>query len=415
MKNIITLPSTEKQTNHSVEIELPASKSISNRLLILSALADSPYPIQNIALCDDTNALLNALESNNNRFDIGAAGTAMRFLTAYLAKIGGSWEITGSKRMKERPIKILVDALNQLGGNISYIEKEGYPPLSIKGRALIGGEINLDASVSSQYISALMMIAPTMRDGLTIHFSTEPISLPYIRMTSLLMSEMGVTATIHGNTLRIPQGQEYIPRPMRVEADWSAASYGYEIAALSKVPITLTMNGLKKESAQGDAKIAKIYEALGIKTQYTKEGVIISKQGEVTKKMIYNFTNEPDLAQTVICTCCALQIPFYFSGLQSLKIKETNRVEALICELRKLGYHIEESKPNTLTYDGNFQQPEVAMSISTYEDHRMAMAFAPMALRIGKVIIDNPKVVSKSFPHYWSELKKFVDIENNEK
>lgn len=384
-------------------VQLPSSKSICNRALILNALSYSPYQIQNLSDCDDTAVLVKALNSNSCDFDIKAAGTAMRFLTAFLSKVVGEWTITGTERMKNRPVKILVDALNSIGARIEYMEKEGYPPLRIFGSALQGGEISLPGGVSSQYISALLMIAPLMEKGLTLHLEGKIISRPYIRLTLQLMEQYGVKANWNGAEIKVLP-QEYNPIPFTVESDWSAASYWYEIMALSK-QAEIELRGLFKNSFQGDSVVAKIFQQLGVGTTYTSDGVVLRKNGNVTKKLVYDFVNEPDLAQTFVVTCVSMNIPFRFTGLQSLKIKETDRIEALKVELHKLGYVLKDSKDSILEWNGERCESDESPSISTYEDHRMAMSFAPIALvRPSGILIEHPEVVSKSYPHFWEHL-----------
>lgn len=386
-------------------IKLPASKSISNRALILNALSYSPYDIQNLSDCDDTEVMVRALNSNGCDFDIKAAGTAMRFLTAFLSKVFGEWTITGTERMKNRPIKLLVDALNSLGARIEYIEKEGYPPLRIFGSALQGGEISLAGGVSSQYISALLMVAPLMEKGLTLHLEGNVISRPYIDLTLQLMEQFGVKATWNGQTIRILP-QEYTPIPFTVESDWSAASYWYSMMALSETA-DIELLGLFKNSLQGDAAGAGLFAQLGVGTDFNDRGVRLKHNGNVAKKLVYNFVNEPDLAQTFVVVCVLLNIPFRFTGLQSLKIKETDRIEALKTELRKLGYLLADSNDSILEWNGERCEPDADPVISTYEDHRMAMAFAPAALVLPQGIkIADPEVVTKSYPAFWNDLKK---------
>lgn len=397
----------------NLEINLPASKSISNRALILNALSYSAYDIENLSDSDDTRVMEAAFDSNSTHFDVGAAGTSMRFLTAFLAKTVGEWTITGSERMKNRPIKLLVDALNSLGGKIEYMEKEGFPPLRIFGSALMGGEINLDGGISSQYISALMMIAPFMQNGLKINLEGKVISRPYIRMTQQMMADFGVKVAFHENIIDI-QPQTYSPIRYRVESDWSAASYWYEILALADEG-KIQLNGLKKESLQGDSHVAEIYKNFGVETEYFENYVVISKSKELTHKLDadkleIDFTNVPDLAQTVVVTCCLKEIPFKFSGLQSLKIKETNRVAALINELKKLGYVLYEPSEGELVWNEERCEPESVPSIATYEDHRMAMAFAPAAL-LKTIEILHPEVVSKSYPGFWEDIGLLNRIE----
>jgi 3-phosphoshikimate 1-carboxyvinyltransferase len=383
-------------------IDLPASKSISNRALILSMLGKSTEQITHLADCDDTKVMMDTLHSPLSAFDIGAAGTSMRFLTAYLSNREGEWTLTGSERMKNRPIAVLVDALNQLGAKIDYVEKTGYPPLRIAGKALQGGKIKLAGNISSQYISALLMVAPTMRAGLEITLEGNIISMPYIRMTLRMMSDFGVETKWEGQTIIVPH-QEYKPTPFHVESDWSAASYWYAIAALSQVS-SFKLLGLNCDSTQGDAQVATIFNALGIKTEYTSDGIIISHSGKPVSSFAYNFIDQPDLAQTVVVCCCLRDIPFSFSGLQTLKIKETDRIAGLTNEMAKLGYILTEPAEGMLAWNGKRISPDYNTPIKTYEDHRMAMAFAPAAL-VHPIKIEHPEVVSKSYPRFWSDLQ----------
>jgi 3-phosphoshikimate 1-carboxyvinyltransferase len=386
-----------------LRITLPASKSISNRALILNALAYSPYDIQNLSDCDDTRVTVKALDSNDRTFDIGAAGTAMRFLTAFLSKTVGEWVITGSERMKQRPIKLLVDALTTLGARIEYVEKEGFPPLRIFGSALTGGEIRLNGGVSSQYISALMMIAPYMQNGLKIILEGNVISVPYINMTLNMMKEYGVAVDFSNNIIDI-KAQTYKPIQYKVESDWSAASYWYEVLAIAgKGQIFLT--GLNQNSYQGDSKVAALFEQLGVSSTYQVEGVLLQATGKYVEQFEYDFVNQPDLAQTFAVTCCMKGIPFHFDGLQTLKIKETDRIAALINELGKLGFVLTEPAEGQLAWAGNRCDAAQPVSIATYEDHRMAMAFAPAAL-ITPLVIEEPQVVSKSYPGFWEDIEK---------
>jgi 3-phosphoshikimate 1-carboxyvinyltransferase len=385
-------------------VRLPASKSISNRVLILNALSDSPYEIENLSDSDDTRVMLKALQSNACHFDIGAAGTAMRFLTAFLSKIVGEWTLTGTERMKNRPIKLLVDALNTLGARIEYMEKEGYPPLRIFGSALQGGEIRLSGAVSSQYISSLLMVAPLMEKGLTLHLEGRLVSAPYVDLTLALMRQFGADVRWEGQTIRTLPGA-YRPVPFTVEADWSAASYWYAIAALSP-GAEISLQGLFKDSLQGDAAVAALFERLGVATRFTDQGVALRQGGGRCTRLDYDFVNEPDLAQTLVVACTLLGVPFRFTGLQSLKIKETDRMEALKRELRKLGYLLADSLGSVLEWDGERCAAEPHPVVQTYEDHRMAMAFAPVALaRPQGVEIANPEVVTKSYPAFWEDLR----------
>ena len=387
-------------------VHLPASKSISNRVLLLNALSMSPQEIQHVADCDDTNVMTCALQAQQSEIDIKAAGTAMRFLTAYFAGKQGHWTITGTERMKNRPVKTLVDALNALGAHIEYADKEGFPPLRITGRTLTGGEAGLDGGVSSQYISALLMAAPLMTNGLRLHLSGRIISKPYLQMTIRLMNEFGVHVSEEGHTFSV-QPQSYRPVPFTVESDWSAASYWYEMVALSD-DAEVTLTGLFAESMQGDAQIAGLFDQLGVETVFTPTGVVIKrKKRSINESFAYDFTDMPDMAQTLAVTCAMLDIPFVFSGLQSLKIKETDRLAALRTELSKLCYLLTEQDGQILRWDGERTGCAASPVIHTYEDHRMAMAFAPVAIRYaGGIRIAKGEVVSKSYPHFWDDMQK---------
>ena len=391
--------------NFQFSINLPSSKSISNRALILNALAHSHSGIENLSDCDDTRVMVQALNSDSAIFDVGAAGTSMRFLTAFLSKIAGEWTITGSERMKNRPIRLLVDALNLLGAKVSYLEKDGFPPLKITGTALTGGEIEMEGNVSSQYISALLMIAPTMRDGLTLRLKGTVISRPYILLTLKMMSDFGIKHTWQDNVIHIPY-QDYRPVSFTVESDWSAASYWYEIAAFIGKNIDFKLLGLQKNSAQGDSKVAEIFSSLGVETEYENDGIRLFCTGKIAERLDYDFIEQPDLAQTFAVTCCMLGVPFCFSGLQSLKIKETDRIAALIAELRKFGFVLAETADGVLEWKGERTEADALPSVRTYEDHRMAMAFAPICLCGKELIIEEPRVVNKSYPNFWTDLQK---------
>ncbi len=385
-------------------VKLPSSKSICNRALILNALSNSSFDVANLSDCDDTNLMVNALRSEGCDFNVGAAGTTMRFLTAFLAQREGQWTITGSARMKNRPIKVLVEALNALGAHIEYIEKEGFPPLRIAGCPLRGGEISLPGDVSSQYISAILMIAPFMRQGVTLHLVGEIVSRPYIHITLQLMRQFGVQSTWANHTIKVGP-QSYQPVRFTVESDWSAASYWYQIMALSP-SAEIELLGLFEQSLQGDAAGAKLFSQLGVETLFTERGVRLRHNGKRCQRLDYDFVNEPDLAQTFVVTCALLNVPFRFTGLQSLKIKETDRIEALKNELFKLGYVLHDEQDSILSWDGERCDPEAHPVIATYEDHRMALSFAPAALvRPEGIEIAHPQVVSKSYPHYWDDLR----------
>jgi len=386
-------------------IVLPGSKSVANRALIIHALSYSPYPIENLSESDDTRVMEQVFNSNTNHFDIGHAGTAMRFLTAFLAQIVGEWTITGSDRMKQRPIGILVDALNKLGARIEYLENEGFPPLKIYGSHLKGCVLELDGSVSSQYISALLMIAPTLEGGLTLRLKNKITSRPYIEMTLKLMEQFGVQSVWKGNEIRIAE-QTYKARPFSVEADWSGASYWYQMAVMAE-ELDLELVGLTTESLQGDAQIAKWFEQLGIDTVATEKGSRLEKNGKpLPKNLNLNFIENPDVAQTFAVLCVMKQIPFHFTGLETLKIKETNRIAALQDELAKFGARITEPAHGELSWDGTFSlEKQVIPEVETYHDHRMALAFAPACQIYGPVAVLDPMVITKSYPNYWEDLR----------
>ena len=384
-------------------IQLPSSKSICNRVLIMNALAEGNGAVRNLSDCDDTQVMTDALRDMPPVIDIKAAGTAMRFLTAYLSVTEGTHTITGTARMQQRPVKVLVDALRALGARIRYTANEGFPPVEITGQKLDLSEISLPGDISSQYISALLMIGPVLKNGLRLTLTNEIISRPYIDLTLSLMKEFGAEAGwVSENRLEVAP-QPYKPRPYYVESDWSAASYWYEAVALSE-EATVTLPGLFRNSLQGDAKVAELFEKLGVHTLYNEDSVTLQKQEPSVLHLEYDFVNQPDLAQTFVVTCVMLGMPFRFSGLQSLKIKETDRMSALITEMKKLGYILIEEEGSTLTWRGNRCRKTEKPVIDTYEDHRMAMAFAPASLKLKELRINNPEVVSKSYPDYWEDL-----------
>ncbi|ERI85631.1 putative 3-phosphoshikimate 1-carboxyvinyltransferase [Bacteroides pyogenes F0041] len=384
-------------------IQLPPSKSISNRALIINALSKGIYPPENLSDCDDTRIIIKALDEKEKIIDIMAAGTAMRFLTAYLSVNPGEHIITGTERMKQRPIQVLVDALRELGADIKYIEKDGFPPLLIKGTKLKGRVITLKGNISSQYISALLMIGPVLENGLTLYLTGEIISRPYINLTLQIMNDFGAKAEWTTSNCITVSPQPYCSTPFTIENDWSAASYWYQIAILSgKAEIELP--GLFQNSFQGDSRGAKLFSRLGIATKFISKGVAIKNEGIHPQYLEENFVDIPDLAQTFVVTCALLNIPFHFTGLQSLRIKETDRIEALKTELRKLGYILTDEKDCSLRWDGTRIEAEKNPIIQTYEDHRMAMAFAPASFYFPEIKIADPNVVSKSYPNYWQDL-----------
>jgi 3-phosphoshikimate 1-carboxyvinyltransferase len=391
-------------------ILLPSSKSISNRALLIHALSGGPHRPENLSDCDDTRVVVRALEEGGDTLDIMAAGTAMRFMTAYLSVTPGTRVLTGTARMQQRPIQVLVDALRALGADIEYVNQEGFPPLRITGRVLAHDAITLPGNVSSQYISALLMIAPTLPHGLTLHLSGQIVSRPYIEMTLSLMRYFGAQCDWAGERTLKVEPKPYTSRPFLVESDWSAASYWYEMVALSGPEACVTLPLLYAESLQGDSHVAEMFRPLGVTTTYgtSAEGqplVSLSRTTERTTRLEWNFTSQPDLAQTLVVTCCLLGIPFRFTGLQSLKIKETDRIVALVTELRKLGFVVKDEADSILYWQGERCEPQPEAAIDTYEDHRMAMAFAPACLTLGNVRINHPEVVSKSYPRYWDDLR----------
>mgnify|MGYP000643689703 FL=1 len=386
-------------------IQLPSSKSISNRALIINALGNGTHHPENLSDCDDTRVMIRALNDDKETIDIMAAGTAMRFLTAYLSVTPGTRIITGTERMQQRPIQVLVNALRELGADIEYVANDGFPPLRITGRELRKDTISLPGNVSSQYISALLMIAPVLTNGLTIRLTGDIISRPYINLTLQLMNDFGVRAEWTDDHRLKVEPQAYHSTPFYVASDWSAASYWYQIVALSK-EAEVTLPGLFKDSYQGDSQVAGIFRSLGVETIYKDKTVILKKNGKSVERLDYDFINQPDLAQTFVVTCALLNIPFRFSGLQSLKIKETDRMAALITEMRKLGYILHETDGSVLSWEGERCTTEEHPAIDTYEDHRMAMAFAPTCLALPEILINNPQVVSKSYPRYWEDLRQ---------
>lgn len=402
------------------KVHLPASKSISNRALMIYALSQQGTRFQmeglsNVSDCDDTRVVLHALTENPEVIDVRAAGTAMRFLAAYLSVTPETHVITGTERMKHRPIGILVEALRKLGAKVEYEEEEGFPPLKIKGMGAgktFTNEVSLPGNVSSQYISALLMIGPVLKNGLRLTLTGEIVSRPYIEMTLDIMREFGAVVSWKSACELVVAPGGYHRIPYYVENDWSASSYWYEMVALSpKDDAWIELPGLFKESLQGDRAVHDIFRLLGVDTEFVEdenglEGIRIRKVGKPVERLDYNFVNQPDLAQTLVVTCALMGIPFRFTGLQSLKIKETDRIAALQTELKKLGYLIQESDDSILYWDGERTDAEREPIIETYEDHRMAMSLAPACLKLGSLRINNPEVVSKSYPNFWEDLAR---------
>lgn len=392
-------------------IKLPASKSISNRALIIHALAGGTTPLTNLSDCDDTNVIINALRDMPDVIDIKAGGTAMRFMAAYLSVTKGCHTITGTERMQHRPIGILVDALRYLGTEIEYIGEEGYPPLKITGGEHEGGHLEISGNVSSQYISALLMIGPVLKNGLELKLTDEIISRPYIDLTLWMMREFGAEAEWSDIDTITIKPKPYTSKKYIIESDWSAASYWYEILALSNdTEASIKLIGLMDGSKQGDSIARYIFSLLGIKTSFetTEEGIpntiTLKKINHSVPRLDYDFLSSPDLAQTFVVCCACMNVPFVFTGLKSLKIKETNRIEALKKEMRKIGYVIRDEDGASLSWDGERCAAEENPVIDTYEDHRMALAFAPASLKIQGLSINNPQVVTKSYPEFWNDI-----------
>lgn len=392
-------------------IALTTSKSISNRVLIIKALCDDVFNIENLATAKDT-VTLNKLLFNNDEqiFDVGHAGTVMRFLTAYLSLKNGEFLITGSERMQQRPVKVLVDALRDLGAKIEYTKNEGYPPLKITGGLISGNSIEIDGGVSSQYISALMLIAPKIKGGLTIQFKNEIISKPYINMTLEIMKDFGADVYWVDETIVVKEGN-YKTKDFVVEADWSSASYWYGIAALAN-EAEINLYGLSKNSLQGDAVVQDIYKNFGVETEFVENGIRLTKSlhHSITSSFYFDFENCPDIAQTVAVTCAALNVETEFTGLKTLRIKETDRIFALKQELTKLDFNVEVDGDDlkiichperSRRVDNDWNN----ISIDTYDDHRMAMAFAPLAL-IAPITINDENVVVKSYPDFWKDIRE---------
>ena len=394
-------------------IKLPASKSISNRALIIHALSGGAILPNNLSDCDDTTVIIDALQNNPHEINIKAAGTAMRFMTAFLSvKDGEEHVLTGTERMKHRPIGVLVDALRHLGADIKYAGEEGFPPLRIKGRKLEGGLLEVPGNISSQYISALLMIGPTLKNGLTLRLTGDVISRPYIDLTLWTMREFGADADWSDFETISVAPKPYKERTYYIENDWSAASYWYEMMALSThEDDEIRLEGLMDGSKQGDSSVRYIFSLLGVKSTFEsrKEGVpttvTLRHTNRCVPRLEYDFVNSPDLAQTFVVCCALKNVHFHFTGLSTLKIKETDRIEAMKKEMRKLGYVIHDKNNSELIWDGERCMPEIEGGIDTYEDHRMALSFAPASLCIDGLSINNPQVVTKSYPHFWEDIK----------
>lgn len=384
-------------------IRITGSKSESNRSLFLSAL----YPkisIDNLSNSDDAQVMEEGLKQSTGTVDIHHAGTAMRFLTSYFASREGKEVIlTGSQRMTERPIKILVEALRKLGAEITYVKEEGYPPLKISGKKLHGKKVSLPANISSQYISSLLLTAPSLHNGLELELIGEITSVPYIKMTLSLLDEIDVENSFEGNIIKVSPKSSIEPMTLVVESDWSSASYFYSIVALADIGTKIELSSYKENSLQGDSILASIYTDFGVETSFFNNKMVLSKTSKCQRSTVnYQLANAPDIAQTIAVTCFGLSIGCHLTGLHTLKIKETDRLVALHTELSKLGADIYVTDKSLTINPTNSINEDIA--IDTYNDHRMAMAFAPLALKT-KLFINDAEVVSKSYPDFWRDLE----------
>ena len=405
----IRLKKKRINNDNNLTLNIGGSKSETNRLLLLQSL----YPnlqIENASPSKDSEAMYRGLHSGESTIDIGDAGTAMRFLTAYYAACQNRDVIlTGSARMQERPIGILVEALRQLGAAIYYSKGEGFPPLHIQGKQLEGGTLSIKANVSSQYISALLLVAPSFTNVLSLHLDGEITSFPYLRLTLSLLNELGIVGTFEDNTFTIEHTPAVAPQMIVVEPDWSSASYFYSMVALSPVGTSIYMNHYKERSLQGDRIVADIYQSFGVRTIFWGDKIQLIKERDLLSPIFsYNLMDCPDIAQTIAVTCFGLGIECFLSGLNTLNIKETNRLEALKNELTKLNAEVHISKEEI--WVGSARKITRNISIDTYNDHRMAMAFAPLALKV-PIIINDVEVVEKSFPDFWEQFESITENE----
>jgi len=390
----------------NVVINLPTSKSISNRALILNALLNNEIILNELSSADDTQLMLSVLLNQSNEVNLENAGTCMRFLTAFFAiKENKNISLLCSERMKQRPIKGLVDALINLGADIKYLENINYPPLTIKGKKLKGNSINIDAAESSQYITALMQIAPFVENGITLNLTGKIASFDYIKMTALLMNKFGLSVLLTDNYIAIKEYQnEPIVSNFTIEKDWSSAAFWYLIAAINPT-LSINLIGLSKTSIQGDNITFKVFEKLGVSTTETKDGLEILKEKNVTDFLTFDLMNAIDLAPALCVACAALNVNATISGLQNLKIKESNRLLAIVTELNKFGYSVSNSSDEIIIKQTNDIDYNQSVIINTYNDHRIAMAFAPLTMLFNQLNIDDIAVVSKSYPNYFNDLK----------
>jgi len=388
--------------NKQSAITITGSKSESNRLLLLQALFPT-IGIQNVSNADDAVLMQSALNSDGDTIDIHHAGTAMRFLTAFLAtQSEREVVLTGSSRMQERPIKSLVDALIQLGADISYKKNDGYPPLKIRGKDITKNKVTIKANVSSQYISALLLIAPSLKNGLELSLEGEITSVPYIKMTLSLLNQLGIETNFQDSVIKVKYAEKGIsPITLTVESDWSSASYFYSIVALSDVGTQITLSSYKQNSLQGDSILSELYKEFGVRAVFKNNSIELIKESECNNSITFDLVNCPDIAQTIAVTCLGLGIKCELKGLHTLKIKETDRLVALKTEIEKFGTHVTIS--NDSLNIGNVKPLNNNVTVETYKDHRMAMAFAPLGLKTD-FIINKAEVVSKSYPDFWKDL-----------
>ncbi|MCB0472245.1 MAG: 3-phosphoshikimate 1-carboxyvinyltransferase [Flavobacteriaceae bacterium] len=388
----------------NAEITVSGSKSESNRLLILEQWFPNLL-LKNLSDSDDTRHLQKALSSTDAIIDIGHAGTAMRFLTAYFAVAEGREHIlTGSERMQNRPIRILVDALRMLGATIDYVEKEGYPPLRIKGKNILKDKVRIQGNVSSQYISALLLIAPKLKNGLEIELLETVTSRPYLEMTLDLLAQLGIDTSFKGNSIKVFPKNEIDDKVITIESDWSSASYYYSLVALSKAGTSITLSAFKKDSLQGDSVLAKIYRDFGVETIFGNNTIVLTKTEGHKKSIDLDLSNAPDIAQTIAVTCFGLGMECHLRGLHTLKIKETDRLVALQNELQKFGASVRITD-DSIVLKPKQSGPDEQVIVQTYNDHRMAMAFAPLSLKIPLTIADS-EVVTKSYVTFWEDFNK---------
>ena len=400
---MIEISSKNKTIYGSIDLE--SSKSISNRLLIIKEFCKTKFDIKNLSDAKDTKILSKILKEFNTQKKINCedAGTALRFVVACLATKNGNWIVSGSKRMHKRPIKPLVDCLVNLGASINYLEKEGFPPLEIRGNKLVGGKLSITGDVSSQFISALLMIAPTIEGGLTLEITSKVLSKPYIDMTLDLMSEFGIESSLGNNLIKVKQ-QSYLGKKISVENDWSGASFWYSFVALSK-NANIEIPFLKKKSLQGDSIVSNVYSKLGVNTEFKENSILLTKKNVVEKALELDLSNYPDLGLPIIVTCAGLGIKANLKGLESLKIKESNRLECIKKELEKFNV-ISSISNSSIEIEKNQKIVNPKSIIECHNDHRIAMSIAPLCMKVDYVKFDDKEVVKKSYPKFWEDYRR---------